>query len=430
MHFKAIMKRTLLTLLEPISKIGFWFKIAAGLSLKPEAYCCMSRILNAAPTKRLGQKTFLSWVLLIILTGTGIAAGQESGIPSPSVWPSLIDSVKITEPINFCGESVPLDSREVRERLEKELLLTIWDRPQVVLWIKRTTRYMPIIEKMLSENEMPDDLKYVAIAESALRPHVGSSKGAIGFWQFLRSTGQKYGLRINAEIDERRNIFASTQAAINYFKALYQMLGSWTLAASAFNMGELGLQTEIVSQKTNDYYKLYLPLETQRYIFRIISAKIILSDPQRFGFQFADEDLYPPLSFDRVHVECFQDTPIHIVAQAADTHFKAIKDLNPEFRGHFLAAGMHSLLIPKGTADGFYARFKEGVQQWMAENQERVYVVKEGDNLTMIAERFNVPLPALMIWNRLDRKKPIHPGDRIVIYPNQSASNVEASQAD
>jgi len=375
------------------------------------------------------KRTFLT-LFLIILTGTGIAVGQELGMPPPPDWPSLMASVKITEPIDFCGEPVLLDSQEVRERLEKELLLTIWDRPQVVLWIKRTTRYMPIIEKMLSENEMPDDLKYVAIAESALRPHVGSSKGAVGFWQFLTSTGQKYGLRINAEIDERRNIFASTLAAVNYFKDLYQMLGSWTLAAAAFNMGELGLQTEIVSQKTNDYYQLYLPLETQRYIFRIVSAKIILSDPQRFGFEFTDQDLYPPLSFDRIHVECFQDTPIHIVAQAANTHFKAIKDLNPEIRGHFLAAGMHSLLIPKGAANGFYARFKELVQQWVAENQERVYVVKEGDNLTVIAERFNVPLPALLIWNRLDGKKAIHPGDRIVIYPSQAASDVDPSQTE
>jgi len=378
------------------------------------------------------KRTFLTSLtsLMIILAFSGIAVGQELAMPPSSDWPSLMASIKITEPISFCGEPVPMDSWEVRERLEKELLLTIWDRPQVVLWIKRTTRYLPIIEKMLSENEMPDDLKYVAIAESALRPHVGSSKGAIGFWQFLSSTGQKYGLRINSEIDERRNIFASTLAAINYFKELYLMLGSWTLSAAAFNMGELGLQTEIVSQKTNDYYQLYLPLETQRYIFRIISAKIILSDPQRFGFQFTDQDLYPPLSFDRIHVECFQDTPIHIVAQAANTHFKAIKDLNPEIRGHFLAAGMHSLLIPKGAAVGFYSRFKELVQQWVAENQERVYVVKEGDNLTVIAERFNVPLPALMIWNRLDGKKPIHPGDRIVIYPSQTPDDIDTPEAD
>ena len=356
---------------------------------------------------------------MIILLGTGIARGQEPGDVQSAAWPSLNANVRITSPIDFCGEAVALDNQDVRERLEKELLLTIWDRPQVVLWIKRSTRYLPIIEKMLRENEMPADLKYVAIIESALRPHVGSRKGAIGFWQFLKSTGERYGLRINAEIDERRNIFASTLAAINYFKELYAMLGSWTLSAAAYNMGELGLQSEIVSQKTDDYYKLYLPLETQRYVFRIISAKLILSDPSRFGFQLTDQDLYPPLQFDRVHIECFQDTPIQVIAQAADTHFKAIKDLNPEIRGHFLAAGMHSLLIPKGAADGFHARFKQLLQKWLADNQERVYVVKNGDNLTTIAKRFDVPLPALMIWNRLDGKKPIHPGDRLVIYPKE-----------
>jgi len=376
------------------------------------------------------MRKFLALLMLILAGGMGPAGGQELGIESPSDWPSLMASIKITAPIEFCGEPVLTDNQEIRERLEKELLLTIWDRPQVALWIKRSPRYLPIIEKMLKENQMPDDLKYVAIAESALRPHVGSPKDAIGFWQFLESTGQKYGLRINEEIDERRNIFASTLAAIRYFKNLHEMLGSWTLAAAAFNMGELGLQTEIVSQKTSDYYQLYLPLETQRYIFRIISAKIILSDPQRFGFHFTEQDLYPPLSFDQIHVECFQDTPIQIVAQAANTYFKVIKDLNPEIRGYFLTAGMHSLLIPKGAAEGFQARFKPLLQQWVAENRERVYVVKEGDNLTSIAQRFNVPLPALMIWNRLDGKKPIHPGDRVVIYPNRIESDINPPQAE
>lgn len=363
------------------------------------------------------KSTFLA-IVVIALAGMGICDAQESQHQQPLLWPSLMSDIKIAQSLNFCGEPVALDVQEVHERLEKELLLTIWNRPQVALWIKRSPRYLPIIEKMLSENDMPDDLKYVAIIESALRPHAGSRKGAIGFWQFLKSTGQKYGLRISTEIDERRNIFASTQAAINYFKELYTLLGSWTLSAAAYNMGEIGLQSEIVSQKTEDYYQLYLPLETQRYVFRILAAKMIMEDPQRFGFRFTEQDLYPPLAFDRIHIECFQDTPIQVVAQAANTYFKAIKDLNPELRGHFLAAGMHSLLIPQGSAEGFDARFKQLVQQWQATNQERVYVVQQGDNLTSIADRFNVPLPALLIWNRLDGKKPIHPGDRLVIYPN------------
>ena len=374
-------------------------------------------------------KRAFSILVLMVTVLAGISNAQGSDIQQPPGWPSFMTGIKINQPLDFCGEPVALDIQEVRERLEKELLLTLWDRPQVALWIKRSTRYIKIIETMLQENNMPDDLTYVAIIESALRPHAGSRKGAIGFWQFLKSTGQKYGLRINAEIDERRNIFTSTLAAINYFKDLYDMLGSWTLSAAAYNMGELGLQSEMVSQKSDNYYRLYLPLETQRYVLRIIAAKIVLADPARFGYQFTDQDLYPPLVFDRIHIECFQDTPIQIVAQAAGSYFKAIKDLNPEIRGHFLAAGTHSLLIPKGAAEGFDERFKGLIQDWQATNQERVYVVQQGDNLTGIAERFNVPLPALLIWNRLDGKKPIHPGDRIVIYPKQAESDINPPQS-
>jgi hypothetical protein len=269
---------------------------------------------------------------------------------------------------------------------------------------------------MLAENNMPADLKYIAIIESALRPHAGSRKGAIGFWQFMESTGRKYELVINSEKDERRNIFRSTAAAIRYFKDLYELLGSWTLSAAAYNMGEQGLQSEILAQKSNNYYRLYLPLETQRYIMRAIAAKIILTAPEAYGFQFTQADLYAPLQYERIRIECFQEIPLAIIARAAGTYFKRIKDLNPEIRGHYLAAGSHWLLIPPGAAEGFQARFKTLVNQWLAENRERVYVVKAGDNLSTIAKRFNVPLPALFIWNRLARDKHIHPGDRLVIY--------------
>jgi hypothetical protein len=341
---------------------------------------------------------------------------DSSEITGPAQFPALISSVRLSGPLDFCGEIVELDNPEVRERLEKELLLTLWDRPQIILWIKRSKRFFPIIEKMLQEHNMPQDLKYIAIIESALRPHAGSHKGAMGFWQFMEATGRRYGLVINSEKDERRNIFRSTEAAISYYKELYELLESWTLSAAAYNMGEQGLQSEILAQKSNNYYHLYLPLETQRYIMRAISAKIILSAPKAYGFQFTEADLYPPLQYDRIRLECFQETPIAIIAQAADTYFKMIKDFNPEIRGYYLAAGSHWLLIPQGAGDGFHTRYKMLVNQWLTETSERVYVVKAGDNLSTIAERFNVPLPALFIWNRLAMNKHIHPGDRLVIY--------------
>ena len=301
--------------------------------------------------------------------------------------------------------------------MDKELLLILWDRPQVILWLKRSRRFLPLIESMLANHHLPNDLKYIPVIESALRPHVGSPKGALGFWQFMSSTGRKYGLQINRDIDERRNIFAATRSAVKYLKDLYETFGSWTLAAAAFNMGEQGLEAEILSQATNNYYDLYLPLETQRYVFRILSAKLILSSPKTYGFNLKPEDYYPPLQYDRIEVHIERETPILLIAQAADTTFKTIKDLNPEIRGYHIQKGDYHLLLPNGTGKGFSNRFNALLAKWRGNRQKKIHVVKEGENLSSIAELYKIPLPALLIWNRLNPSKPIHPGNRIVIAP-------------
>ena len=356
-------------------------------------------------------------MVCLVLCLTGPVWGKSLQPFEASQFPSLISSVRVDAPLDFCKEPVLLEHHDIRERLEKELMLTLWDRPQVVLWIKRSNRYMHHIEKMLQQNHMPDDLKYVAIAESALRPHAGSRRGAIGFWQFMKGTGRKYGLIINDEIDQRRNIFASTMGAIRYFKELYATFGSWTLAAAAYNMGEDGLESEILAQNTDQYYHLYLPLETQRYVFRIISAKLILTDPQKYGFRFKEEDLYPPLKFDRVQIECPQKIPILVVAEAAKTTFKIIKDLNPEIRGHYFSKGVHDILIPEGRKADFHARYKTFLARWQDERERLVYVVKKGDSLYSIAEQFSIPLRVLAIWNHIRLDEHIHPGDELIIYP-------------
>jgi len=331
-------------------------------------------------------------------------------------FPPLESYIRMNTGLDFCGEDVPLNNPDVRERLEKELLLAIWDRPQVVLWIKRSSRYMPYIEKMLKQNNMPDDLKYIPIIESALRPHAESHKGAIGHWQFIASTGKKYGLTINSYVDDRRNLFKSTKAAIRYFQALKDITGSWTLAAAAYNMGEKRLEKEIEIQKTRNYYHLYIPLETQRYIFRILSAKVILSDPKKYGFNLIKEDLYPPIQFDRIEIECEHKVPIQIVAQAANTYFKDIKDLNPEIRGHELSRGTHTLLIPKGSAKGFNARFKKLLEGYNKSEERHIYIVQKGDTLSTIADKHNVPLSSLLRWNHLKANSNIYPGERLIIH--------------
>ncbi len=342
---------------------------------------------------------------------------------APRDLPSLISSLNIPAPTELFGERVPIEIQEVRERFEKELMISLWDRPQVILWLKRSRRYLPHIEKMLKDNDLPEDLKYVAIAESALRPHVRSGRGARGFWQFIAGTGRKYGLVVNRRRDERRSLFASTRAAIAYFKDLHKTFGSWTLAVAAFNMGEEGLMTEVMEQDTNNYYELYLPLETQRFIFRILSVKMIFADPEKFGFRLNEEDYYPPLRFDRVEVTCEQEMPIRVVAKAAKTHFKMIKDLNPEIRGHYLAKGSHHILVPEGASKGFQARYQSAARDHVTNEKEQIYFVKEGDSLSAIADRFNVPLTSLILWNRLNPRRHIHPGQRLVIYPNNTKTD-------
>ena len=361
---------------------------------------------------------FMKWILFLSLY-VGFVPQAVIYAESPEVanFPSLLSSLRIDVPLEFCDEKVPLDDQEIRERFEKAFMLALWNRAQVILWLKRSTRYLPPIEEILKEGGLPDDLKFVAIAESALRPHAGSGKGAMGFWQIMPGTGRKYGLKVNKYVDERRNVFSSTRAVIPYFKDLYDVFGSWTLAAAAFNMGENGIMKEVFAQGSKDYYRLYLPIETQQFLLRIISIKLIFAEPEKYGYRLAEEDYYPPLSYDTVEFICTRETPIQIIAEAANADFKDIKYLNPEIRGHHLASGKHRLLIPKGAAEGFETRYKRLEKEFITTDNKTVYVVQKGDNLSSIAEKFDVPLAALLIWNRLDLRHPIHPGDRITIYP-------------
>ena len=363
------------------------------------------------------RNQLFSILCIFFLGGTVVQAGTPESGGTPNMLLPM-SAYRISVPLDFCGEAVPLDHPDVRERMERELLISAWNNPQVVLWIKRSGRYMPYIEKMLKENRMPDDLKYVTIAESALRNHAGSSKGAKGVWQFMEGTGMQYHLKVDDDFDERRSFFAATRAALNYLKDLYAMFGSWTLAVAAYNMGESGLQSEMLIQKVNNYYQLYLPLETQQYVFRILSAKMILSNPGRYGFHLSEQDLYSPHSVEQVEISCPQDTPVQIIAQTAKTYFKVIKDLNPEIRGYYLPAGHHILFVPKGAAEGFQTRFEGLISQWLADRKANVYIVKKGDNLSSLSERFKVPIQAILAWNRITMKDKLNPGDRLIIFPN------------
>ncbi|WP_022668788.1 lytic transglycosylase domain-containing protein [Desulfospira joergensenii] len=358
---------------------------------------------------------WLSLFILVMGPVRGICEEPESPSQVLEQIPSLIQSIRFQDELRFCGVKIPLENHEVKQRLEKEMLLALWNRPQVILWIKRGARYFPHIDAILAKENLPLDLRYVPVIESALRPHASSPAGAVGFWQFLKHTGRKYGLTINSRIDQRRNIFESTRAACQYIKKLNLEFGSYLLALSAYNMGEHGLKAEIESQDTRDYFSLYLSLETQRYIFKILAAKLILENPETYGFHLKHSDLYPVFSFSKLEFSSNKEIPLTLIAGAADVSFKIIKDMNPEIRGYSLGPGKSVVLVPQGREKGFKEKFTDLHKSWKAGQHLRFHVVKPGESLTGIAKQYNVSIASLLRLNNLTLKKVIHPGDRLKV---------------
>lgn len=369
--------------------------------------------------RRMGKKDVFSpacWLFLIILMVlpmTGFCAEPE--FSSLEQIPSLVESIRFKEEIQFCGVRIPLENHEVRQRLEKEMLLAMWNRPQVILWIKRSGRYFPHINAILTQENLPLDLKYVPVVESALRPHASSPAGAVGFWQFLKHTGRKYGLKINSRIDQRRNLFDSTRAACRYLKALHSEFGSYLLALSAYNMGEHGLKAEIETQDTPDYFSLYLSLETQRYIFKIIAAKLILENPENYGFHLNASDLYPAFSFSKLEFNSDKEIPLSLIAAAADVSFKTIKDMNPEIRGYSLGPGKTTILVPQGREKGFKEKFTTLHKEWKQGQNLRFHVVRSGESLTTIAQKYNISIASLLRLNNFTMNRVIHPGEKLKV---------------
>ncbi len=352
--------------------------------------------------------------------------------------PSLVESIRFSKPLFFCGSKIKTDEQSVRERLEKEVLLALWDRPQVILWLKRASKFFPHMEEIIRQAGLPDDLKYVAVIESGLRPHVSSHKGAVGYWQFLRSTGRMYGLKINAHVDERRDLFKSTKSACRYLKELNRQFDDWFLAVAAYNMGARGLKNQIKIQESYDFYSLYLSEETQRYVFKIIAAKYIMENFSKFGFVFSREDYYPLFKFDRITINSPRELPITLVAKAAGVSFKTVKDYNPHLRGYKLDRGVSSILIPKGLLGHFEENFKEYYGKWLASkngrsgkqdrlkvpldagiHDTRIHKVRSGENLALIAKKYNIRLSSLMKWNNLSSGSTIYPGDKLIVDQNR-----------
>jgi membrane-bound lytic murein transglycosylase D len=236
--------------------------------------------------------------------------------------------------INFAGERVPLEKWEVREQFDRELLSNYYQHGSTLYILKLSTRYFSIIEQRLKANGIPDDFKYLCVAESALRNQI-SPANAVGFWQFVPSAAQRYGLEVNDEVDERYNLEKSTDAACRYFLESRTKFGSWTAAAASYNCGQAGYSKFISFQQTNDYYNTMLPDETMRYVFRIITFKYIMTNAEKLGFILYPSDQYQPIKTRTITV----DSTIYDLAQFAidnGSNYKMLKILNPWLRDHTL----------------------------------------------------------------------------------------------
>jgi len=264
---------------------------------------------------------------LFLLSATQIHSDRSTAFKdNDEGQSSKVFALKLPEIIDFAGEVVPIEFPDIKERFDKELLVNTYWQSNMLLLLKRANKYFPLIEKILEEEGIPDDFKYLAVIESALE-NARSPKGAKGFWQIMPNTGREYGLEVNANVDERYHIEKSTRVASSFLIKAKKRLGSWTLAAASYNRGMSGISRLLKKQLADNYYDLLLNNETSRYIFRILAVKEIMSHPDRYGFVFSKEDLYTPIPLRKIGL----DTAIGNLAafsKAQKINYKILKTHN------------------------------------------------------------------------------------------------------
>ena len=290
------------------------------------------------------KKIFLFIQLVLIIVGLAAVIACIVGIRALKIAekrPVSLEQIQLrsndiefTEDITFAGERVPLEMFNIRERYERELLSTCYFHSNTMLLVKRSSRWFPVIEPILAKYGIPDDFKYLCVTESTLTNAV-SPAGAVGFWQFLESTGKEFGLEINKDVDMRYNVELETEAACRYFLKSYEIYHNWTLVAASFNAGTRRLSKFLKEQKVHSYYDLLMADETERYVFRILAFKTILSDPEKYGIYVSKSLEYQPFKYKTVVVTESVDSWADFALEH-DITYKLLKIFNPWLRSKSL----------------------------------------------------------------------------------------------
>jgi len=296
----------------------------------------------------------LAAVALIFLGSTDNSVLAEQSLLPEREIEQEIRLPKLPEAISFAGEAAPLHYFDVREALHRELTSLCYLHGSISYIIRLDGRYGPTIRRVLKEEGVPEDLYYLCITESMLQPLV-SPANAAGYWQFLAGTAREYGLVVNSEVDERYHIEKSTKAAATYLKKAYQDFGSWTLAAAAYNTGPKNVRDRMAIQSLNDYYDMQFVEETSRYVFRILAHKLILTDPERYGFMIAKEELFPELEYREVEVRGKVEN-WSVFAAEHNTNFKMLKIYNQWIRSNKLDNSQNKTFVVKVPKEGFRER--------------------------------------------------------------------------
>ncbi|XMO85624.1 lytic transglycosylase domain-containing protein [Algibacter sp. AS12] len=298
----------------------------------------------------------LAFVGLLSLCGLFIFALQDAPTDENFETKLINDynvyALQVPDNLNFAGEPMPLENPDILERMDRELLVNTYWQSNGLLMFKRAKKYFPIIEPILAKHGVPDDFKYLAVIESGLTNAV-SPAGARGVWQIMPATGRENGLEVNKNVDERYNLEKATEVACKYLIRAKEQLGSWTLAAAAYNAGNAGVSRRLREQDVTGYYDLLLGEETGRYLFRIVALKEILSNPKNYGFNFREKDLYTNVPTYKIEVDTAV-TDFTKFAQRFGINYKVLKLHNPWLREPHLnnkSRKQYYLEIPQ---EGYY----------------------------------------------------------------------------
>lgn len=290
-----------------------------------------------------------------VVLSSFVACSSPVGQVPDSAGRFFYTPVDLPEKIEFAGEKVPLEYYDVRENLDRELLSNAYFHSQTIRYIKTAPRIFSIIEPILKENGIPDDFKYLCAAESGFDVKAVSPAKAVGLWQLLESSAKENGLEVNAEVDERYHIEKSTQVACKLLKAAYSKYGSWAMAAASYNGGIAGLDKKIAVQKASSYYDLLFVEETTRYVFRILALKLVMENPEKYGFKISKDQLYPIIETQNVTINTsVPDWADFAIARGIT--YKELKAFNPWLRETFLKNPMKRTYILKIPAKDYRTR--------------------------------------------------------------------------